>query len=401
MIATASAGPRVHGDFSIPSLDGMRAIAVLLVFAAHGYTIPGFHGGHVGVAIFFFLSGYLITTLLRREQDRHGSISIGRFYLRRLLRIYPPALLAIAVSVTLGATGLLAATTTRWGVLAEVLNFTNYYVVFNGRDGLPPRSNPLWSLAVEEHYYIIFPVVLILLLRSRRSYRAIGWGLVTVAAMVGLWRIVLWQGGAGFDRLYISTDTRIDGLLFGSAMALLLNPVYGDRIAFPDRLRPLLRWATPVAVAVFAITAQFAGSYWLRLTVVDTVQYLCLVPVFWAMIARPESVGGRLLNHPWAIRIGLLSFSIYLFHAMVITLVDSVVSFNPLMNLIALPMTIALAQIVYLAVEQPFARLRRRLETGSRAAGRSRMNDPHRADSGANRDVTGDRPDLHPRSTGD
>ncbi|WP_454170153.1 acyltransferase family protein [Microbacterium paulum] len=86
------AGPvkSVHGAFAIPSLDGIRAAAVLIVFIGHGKTIGGPWPGDVGVTIFFFLSGYLITTLLRREYDRNGRISLGKFYLRRLLRIQPP-----------------------------------------------------------------------------------------------------------------------------------------------------------------------------------------------------------------------------------------------------------------------------------------------------------------------
>lgn len=361
---------RMHGTFSIPSLDGVRAIAVLIVFVGHGATAPGLWPGHVGVTVFFFLSGYLITTLLRRERERTGRIALSRFYLRRLLRITPPALIAIVLCVVVGAAGLLPATTTGWGVLAEVFNYTNYYLVVAGRDGLPPESSMLWSLAVEEHFYLIFPAALILLLWRRLTYRRIAFVLIAAAVAVLVWRVVLFFVlDASFFRLYVSTDTRFDGLILGAALALAWNPALGDRPPFGLRADTMGKVLAPIAVVVFAVTAVLPDS--LRLTFADSIQYACLVPIFWLIITRPDSAIGRVLNHPVAVRLGVLSFSIYLVHRLVLGLVAEIVPVAPLIDVVSLALTIALAELIFRAVEQPAARLRKRLESDGRGrAGR-------------------------------
>lgn len=361
----------VHGSFYIPSLDGIRAIAVLTVFIGHGATVGGPWPGHVGVTIFFFLSGYLITTLLRREFQKTGSISLTKFYLRRALRILPPAYLAIAVSVVLGATGVLAATTNVWGVLAEVFNYTNYYIVYVGRDGLPPSTTQFWSLAVEEHFYLIIPIVLLILFRRRLAPKVIGYIFLGAAALAPVWRIINGLLGEGFDRLYVSTDMRFDGLLIGSAMALIMNPMMGDRFIGGEKAeRFTVRILAPIAVAVFIVSALIPSPY-IRLSVADTVQCACLVPIFWTIITRPDNAAGRFLNSPIVMRLGVLSFSIYLFHRMALSIIGPLVPSAPLGDLLALIASILVAQIVYWCVEQPAARLRRRLESSVPVSGRS------------------------------
>jgi peptidoglycan/LPS O-acetylase OafA/YrhL len=350
-----------HGPNSIPSLDGVRAIAVLIVFIGHGTTVPLMWPGNVGVTIFFFLSGFLITTLLRREWNKTGSISLSKFYLRRVLRILPPAYITISIAVVLGATGVLGATTTIWGVLAEVLNLTNYYLVFFGREGLPPETSMLWSLAVEEHFYLVFPAVMILLLRHRLTQRRIG-RILLIACGVGLlWRIVLTIGGASFFHLYTGTDTRFDGLLAGAAMALLWNPVEGDPFPFRISRRTIARVLVPIAIALFAASALIQRDT-IRLSIVDTVQYACLVPIFWFVITRPSSWVGRILNNQVVAHIGVLSFSIYLLHRLAIAVVAPLAIIDPARDMLAFAMTIAVAEVMYRLVEMPLAKVRRRLE---------------------------------------
>jgi len=356
---------KTQGAFHIPSLDGVRAVAVLVVFVGHGYVAPEAWPGHVGVSIFFFLSGYLITTLLRREYDRTGRIRLGRFYQRRLLRITPPALIAISVCVVVGLAGLLPSTTTGWGVLAEVFNYTNYYLVATGgRGGLPPESSMLWSLAVEEHFYLVFPALLIVFLWRRLSYRQIGYILLAAAAAAPVWRLVLhFVFDASFFRLYVSTDTRFDGLLVGAAMALLWNPVFGDRTPLRLSEGMLTKTVAPLALIIFAGSA-LASENW-RLTVVDSVQYACLIPIFWFIVTRPDSIIGRVLNSRVVSHIGALSFSIYLVHKVALALVAKSFDSAPLIDVGALVVSILAAQVIYELVEQPLGKVRRRLE-GSR-----------------------------------
>lgn len=282
---------------------------MLIVFVGHSATMPGLWPGHVGVTIFFFLSGYLITTLLRREYEKTSKISLPKFYLRRALRILPPAYLAIAAGVVVGAIGLLPSTTTGWGVLAELLNYTNYYLVFQGREGLPPETSMLWSLAVEEHFYLIFPALLIFLFWRGLTRRRIAVILICACAVAPVWRVILLMQGQDFFRLYTSTDTRFDTMLFGAAMALLFNPALGDAAPFGVSARAIRRVFVPASLVVFAASAVIDVPQF-RLTIADTIQIICLVPIFWFVIDQPAGWAGRLLNNSWLSHIGVLSFSI-------------------------------------------------------------------------------------------
>lgn len=360
------AGPvkSVHGAFAIPSLDGIRAIAVMVVFIGHGTFVGEWWPADLGVTIFFFLSGYLITTLLRREYDRTRRISLGKFYLRRTLRILPPAYITIALCALVGAVGLLPSTMNGWGIAAEVLNVTNYYIVWadaatgSPHTGLPPESSMLWSLAVEEHFYLVFPAFMILMLWRRLSYRRIGWILVAACLAAPVWRLALAFADAGFYRLYVSTDTRFDGLLAGAAMALLANPALGDRVPFITR-----RWF-PAATALAAVTVAVVSllPQAIGLTIGDSVIYACLVLVFWFIITRPDGAVGRFLNSRIVAHIGLLSFSIYLLHRLVLALTQLWVEIPLAVDVISLIVTLLAAQLMYIAVEKPLGRVRKNLE---------------------------------------
>lgn len=378
-----SSSARSSTVFHIPSLDGVRALAVSIVFLGHMYGMPSAFPGHVGVTIFFFLSGYLITTLLRREYERNGKISLRKFYLRRLLRIQPPAFLAIMVALLLGITGILAAEVSAQGVLAEVIQVTNYYLITtDSRSGLPPESSMLWSLAVEEHYYLIFPALLIVFFRLSLGIRRIGWILVGIAVAIGLWRTVLVFSGASFFHLYTGTDTRADSLLYGSAMALLINPMYRDSERAPARLTKMFIRIAPLAAMLLGLSALIPARAF-RFTVADVIQCLCLVAVFWWIIARPLSWAGCVLNQRVLARIGVLSFSIYLFHRMVIAVMVEIFDAPVItdlreqlldletfariaaVNLLAIPVTLLVAEAIYQWIEAPCAQIRRSLEAGS------------------------------------
>src|SRR5450432_3214918 len=142
----------------IPSLDGLRAVSFLIVFVSHA-GLSGIVPGYFGLSVFFFLSGYLITTLLRLEFDRAGDISFKQFYLRRALRIFPPFYVVLGVAYFLTVIGFLGGSLWTSAVLAQCFHFTNYYVIRHGWwDGIAPGTWVYWSLAVEEHFYFFFPL---------------------------------------------------------------------------------------------------------------------------------------------------------------------------------------------------------------------------------------------------
>src|SRR6185436_5891718 len=132
----------------IPSLDGLRMIAVSLVFFAHAGLEKWVPGGF-GVTLFFFLSGYLITTLMRIEYENKGRVSIPNFYMRRLLRIFPPLYITVTISVLLGLFAILPTNMNALGIASHYLFFTNYASLLWPGTGAPGMG-PLWSLAVEE-----------------------------------------------------------------------------------------------------------------------------------------------------------------------------------------------------------------------------------------------------------
>ncbi|OYW70121.1 MAG: hypothetical protein B7Z21_00060, partial [Verrucomicrobiales bacterium 32-60-5] len=219
-----------QGAFHIASLDGMRAVAILIVFLSHAglsHVVPGLFG----VTVFFFLSGYLITTLLRMECEKHGGANLRQFFLRRTLRILPPFYLILAVIALLTFLSVLPGGFHSQALTAQALFAANYWEIAGGVQ--PPGTEILWSLAVEEHFYLLFPFLYLAMRRfmpDRRHQFAL---LLTLCAAVLAWRMLLvhqfsaidlHSGSAHHPRTCHSTDTRLDGLLFGCALAVWGNP---------------------------------------------------------------------------------------------------------------------------------------------------------------------------------
>ena len=205
----------VHNHTLIPSLDGIRAISISIVFFAHAGVVSFLPGGF-GVTIFFFLSGFLITTLFYREVERTGGINLPAFYTRRLLRLSPPLFITLFLVYFLVSIGFLEGVVQPEAVLSQVFYYYNYYAILStdateGALGL----NVLWSLAVEEHFYLIFPFLFTLILRNQiRSTH-----LFAVLFVILIWRVVkLSLLGAGSDSIYMATDTRFE-LDFGRRLS--------------------------------------------------------------------------------------------------------------------------------------------------------------------------------------
>jgi peptidoglycan/LPS O-acetylase OafA/YrhL len=263
--------------FHAPSLDGIRAASFLLVFAAHAGLERIVPGGF-GVTVFFFLSGYLITTLLRIEHDRRGTISLRQFYLRRALRILPPFYVVLGGAVLATLVGLLPGVVTARAVTAQLLHCSNYWVVGHGYEGQPSGTGVYWSLAVEEHFYLLFPAFLLLLFRFVRQRSGQAIALFAACALVLAWRCVLvfWMHAAT-DRTYVATDTRVDSILFGCALAAWHNPM----LDAPGRVPELVwKWVLlPVATLVLLFTFLRRDAPF-RETFRYSLQGLALVPFF-------------------------------------------------------------------------------------------------------------------------
>ncbi len=205
-----------------PALDGLRGIFVLTVVALHA-GIPFMQGGGLGVDGFFVLSGFLITCLLLQEWQRHGVISLNGFYVRRALRLLPAfysVLAVIGIITMVCLTGDLAVDTQR-GLLLSFLYCSNWFTVFFGENhvGLGLLLHT-WSLGIEEQFYLVWPVLLIGLLRLRLREMRLVAVIGTLAVVASLRRVWLVMIGTSFARMSFGTDTRVDALLIGCTWGL-------------------------------------------------------------------------------------------------------------------------------------------------------------------------------------
>ncbi|HEY9266689.1 MAG TPA: acyltransferase [Microbacterium sp.] len=353
-----SGGTAAGRGFVIPSLDGLRFVAILLVVWGHAQLPYQFIRESAGVTIFFFLSGYLITTLLRREFDKTNRVSIKDFYLRRLFRIFPPLYIVVTIMVVLSLAGVLANAMTGWGALASYGFWANYFIIFEGREGLPAGMNALWSLAVEEHYYLLFPLIYIALRRWLPSRWWQAGVLAAICVAIMGWRVWLFAHDAGYDRIYLATDTRADAILWGSILAIIANPMYGE-IKSPRRpwmLTPILL----ASVAVFYLVTRMPDS--IGMTVGYTVQAVALAGVFIPLIMAPRSVIGRVMNWRPIMWVGVISYSVYLIHRPALMLAEEYLP-GPLLlrSVIGIAATVLLSWAMLVLVERPFGKLRKKL----------------------------------------
>lgn len=349
------------GKFFIPSLDGIRAVAVLIVFLSHvgiKYVPGGF-----GVTVFFFLSGYLITTLLRREHDRSNRIDLRKFYMRRVLRILPPfylvLLLAIGASWLVGVYSEFSSLQLE-ALVSQFFHYSNYHNVVYGNQYMSLGTEVYWSLAVEEHFYLLFPLFYILLRRFKLGASKQATVFLGICLLVLLWRCLLvFTMGADYDRIFFATDTRIDSILFGCAMAVAYNPAMEQDRQLSERN---LKWVfLPLGLVLLLITlAVRVDSF--RDTLRYTVQGVALYPIFIAAIRFPDWGLFRVLNWSWVRFVGVLSYSLYLVHFVVIKILNATMPELGMLatGLIALVISFAISYGIYRFAEVPAAKLKRK-----------------------------------------
>jgi peptidoglycan/LPS O-acetylase OafA/YrhL len=349
-----------------PALDGVRAVAVALVVAFHlGYL----RGGWIGVDLFFVLSGFLITSILLAEGEGGRSISIGRFWARRARRLLPGVLLLlvfVGVYAWAGGPGIVAAQL-RAPALATLLYGANWQEIAAGHSyfaqvSSPDPLNQTWSLAVEEQYYLCWPLVVAAALWLRRhcgrpSDRVLLAATSTLAAASALWMGVAahWYG---FNRAYLGTDTRTWELLIGGAVALILSRCPSRRLSRRGRATGA---AAPLAAAVVVALAVAAGGgppEWMWNGGLVGVAVAALV-VLVGVVQVPTGPLARLLASAPLRWLGRLSYSLYLWHWPVIVLVsqpDSGLSGAGLLTVRLVLMAGATCSSYYL-VERPLRRL--------------------------------------------
>ncbi len=354
------AGGRMSG------LDGLRAIAVAAVILYH--LSPGIAvGGYLGVDIFFVISGFLITALLLRERDTAGRINLPNFWRRRARRLLP----ALAVLV-------LSCCTAAWLIGGNVLvglgrqvlgaaTFSSNWLAIAGHrsyfdETAPELFRNLWSLAVEEQFYLVWPlaILLLVLVRKQRLRLAI---VVALAAASALAMALVYLPGADATRVYYGTDTHSFGLAIGAALALLSQHWSALPLSWPRSAR----WILP-SVGTLSLGALVGASalmpadaplvYQGGLTIVAI---LTAVTIAGAVV--PGSALGRVLDIAPLRWIGERSYGLYLWHWPVFILVLGALPGWPrmgaggwLLGAIALVITVAAAALSYRFIEQPIRR---------------------------------------------
>jgi len=320
----------------VPALDGLRGIAILLVLVHHAYG--GWDAGSVGVDIFFVLSGYLITTILLKDMDRHGKISLMDFYVRRLFRLYP-ALLVVILAVA----ALTPLVGSNWqAILAAGTYTTNVGTVFLHLDLGPLKHT--WSLAQEEQFYLVWPLFLILASRVRLSRKA-QFLLTVLAAAVCLGMFVL-ATGAGTATL--NPVARMGGIAAGCAAALAVHSGFIRTVA------TWLMWAGAV-VGVGSIALNSAGL--LPAAILAPLVIIgCLPLVTGLMTGRGPALASALSFAP-LVYVGVISYSLYLWHYPLFYFAQNLHLGPWLTAALVLPASFVLAALSRKYVEVPGMRL--------------------------------------------
>jgi len=352
---------------SIPSLDGIRALAWGVVFFSH--AVPAIHfPGQFGVTVFFFLSGYLITTLMRVEHEDSGGVDLRAFYLRRALRILPPFYIVLGVAIAFALLGVTDARPSPAALGALALHYVNYHVTaLGGWQDLPTGTAVYWSLAVEEHFYLLFPWLFLLLQRRLRGGRTRAFALLGLCALVLAWRSwLVFAENASQLRTFVATDTRVDSLLFGCVLALYGNPALDPLGAVPERV---WKWALfPLGLAGLLVSFALGGQLEFRESVRYTIQGILLIPVFVTVVRWPTWLPVRFLNHPAVKFVGVLSYSLYLLHMVVIGALEHYGVHGVWLPVAALALCLAGSFLLHVSVERPLARVRKQLHASRPSA---------------------------------
>jgi peptidoglycan/LPS O-acetylase OafA/YrhL len=341
-------------------IDGLRAVAVIAVLLYHA-EVGWMPGGFLGVEVFLVISGYLITALLLTERSTTGSIGLARFWLRRARRLLPALFALLGIGIILASFFLRDELAGLRGDAAASFGYvTNWYLIFSDQSyfesfGRPSIFQHLWSLALEEQFYLFWPLVFAggIKLFGRRHLL---WGAVAgaIASTALMW--VLFEPGSDPSRVYYGTDTRAAGLLIGVVLAFIWHPAKLSKKVGP-RAPLLLDVAGVVALLLlvrqFMVVSEFDSSLYRG----GFARLSLLTAVVIAAAAHPAARFGRVLGMRPMKWVGVRSYSLYLWHwpVFVVTRPHQDINLDgvPLLAL-RFALAFALAALSYRYIEQPF-----------------------------------------------
>jgi len=382
----------------LPGLDGMRALAVVAVMIYHA-NHEWLGGGFLGVEVFFVISGYLITLLLVSEDERNGFVDLGQFWLRRARRLLPALFLAmIALAVYMSLFERRPLGRTRGDFVGGLLYVSNWYQIFVGQgytaSGAFAPLRHLWSLAVEEQFYLLWPLIMVAILRrGRRHLPKVGLWLAGVSVAITVLVAVLYAGGdvattcspaqmngywkvAGRcisvdDTLYLSTITRAGGLMLGAAFAMVWRPVAIMRSPLRDKGRQLDLLAVVgvvgLALLMWKLTLSGPGTNfgvrfdpWLFRGGLLWTGIASLLVI--AAVTHQGAAAGKVLGNPLLNWVGTRSYGLYLYHWPIYQIIRKFagVGLTGGQFVLAMAITLPITELSYRYVETPIRKGRMR-----------------------------------------
>jgi peptidoglycan/LPS O-acetylase OafA/YrhL len=335
-----------------PALDGVRAVAILIVIGKHAFNYP--QQGGLGVDLFFVLSGFLISAILLEEHSRTGRICLRDFYRRRALRLLPAlaAMLAVVVPILLLTA---SARATSLG-LAGAVTYTSNFLLVVIPEQLPVGLQHLWSLAQEEQFYAIWPVALVLLLRRRADLlpnALMSALMITIVAC-----LVLAARGATLERLYYSPDTHSGSILVGCFVAVMYM-----RRRLPGIVRTARgREITSIASFVIVLAVPFAvGHRWrLLYALPGYVIFSAIAGLLIVSAVSGDTAVGRLLAAAPTRFVGIISYALYLWHFPILAAFGVHSHFEGWRSIAGVACSFFAATASYYLVERHFLRLKNR-----------------------------------------
>jgi len=317
-----------------PALDGLRAVSILAVVAFH-CQVPLLGGGFFGVDLFFVLSGFLITTILHNELEETSAIDLGRFYWNRLVRLTPPLYLMLAAVLLIGLE-------TPGKALIAAVYLTDFFAPYERFYGALGHT---WSLAVEEQFYLVWPLLLAGILRLPRPLTVV----VAMFCFATAWRVMLLQELPS-QWVYYRPDARLTGLLAGAAVALA-KPEFKDI--------SLLNSIGKAAAGAFLVVIVGSQIYSpVSLAIIQPLVEVSAAALIVAAMDRRSDIH-RALSHPGLVRLGVLSYSIYLWHYPIASVLRESYDWAPTLFITAV-VSMALAILTHNLVELPMRAFRSR-----------------------------------------
>lgn len=346
----------------ITGLDGIRAIAVIMVLAYH-LKLALFKSGFLGVTVFFVLSGYLITGILISEVEEEGTIDLKNFWLRRIRRLVPAVMsMAVVIIFVSAVVNRIIFTKGCKDFLASVLGFNNWWQIFNKVSyfeaaGVPSPFTHCWSLAIETQFYLIYPLILLgiyKLVKSRGEGRAkrglLFAGVTLLLALISvILMIVLFDPQQDASRVYYGTDTRAFSLLFGALLAILWEYRMVPR-RLSASVNMVLGSVSFSVLLVMTIAINGSSNFWYRGG--QFLGTILTVLMVYAVSGRKTWLS-RFLSNPVLKWIGDRSYSIYLWHYPIILLISKGIKASWWITLIEIVLSVVLAELSYRFIETP------------------------------------------------